>query len=87
MKMSELKRAEVINICDCKRLGFVGDMEFDPCSGQIHNLMVPGPGCFCGFLGHEKEIVIPFCDVCQIGADIILVRIEEREKDKHHGKH
>ena len=35
MRMSELKRKEVINVCDCRRLGFVGDMEFDPCTGQI----------------------------------------------------
>lgn len=24
MRMSELKRHEVINVCDCRRLGFVG---------------------------------------------------------------
>ena len=29
MRLSELKRKEVINICDCKRLGFVGDVDFD----------------------------------------------------------
>ena len=43
MRMSELKRKEVINVCDCRRLGFVGDMEFDPCTGQIKALIVPGP--------------------------------------------
>ena len=85
MRMSELKCAEVINICDCRRLGFVGDIEFDPCTGQIKCLIVPGPGCFCGFLGHEKEIVIPFEDVCQIGDDIILVELKEKPKDP--GKH
>ena len=26
MRMSELKRHEVINVCDCRRLGFVGDL-------------------------------------------------------------
>ena len=49
MRLSELKRKEVINICDCKRLGFVGDVDFDACSGQILALIVPGPGCICGF--------------------------------------
>ena len=73
MRMSELKRKEVINVCDCRRLGFVGDMEFDPCTGQIKALIVPGPGCVCGFLGREKEFVIPFEDVCQMGDDIVLV--------------
>ena len=58
MRMSELKRREVINVCDCKRLGFVGDLDVDPCTGRILAIIVPGPGCVCGFLGREKEFVI-----------------------------
>lgn len=89
MRISELKRMEVISICDGKRLGFVGDVKFDSCSGKIECLIVPGPGCICGFLGREKEYVIPYCDVCQIGDDIILVRFTEEKKDhdKHGDKH
>ena len=30
MRMSELKKREVINVCDCRRLGFVGDLDIDP---------------------------------------------------------
>ncbi|MBQ7795401.1 MAG: YlmC/YmxH family sporulation protein [Lachnospiraceae bacterium] len=82
MRMSELKCLEVINVCDCKRLGFVGDIEFDQCTGKIKCLIVPGPGNFLGFLGHEKELFIPFEDICQIGDDIILVEIKDRDKDK-----
>ena len=80
MRMSELKRREVINVCDCKRLGFVGDLDVDPCTGRILAIIVPGPGCVCGFLGREKEFVIPFGDICQIGDDIILVRVEENKE-------
>lgn len=29
MRMSELKKREVINVCDCRRLGFVGDLDID----------------------------------------------------------
>lgn len=65
----------MINICDCKRLGYVGDVEFDPKTGCITHLIVPGPGCLCGIFGREKEYVIPFNCVCQIGDDIILVEI------------
>ena len=82
MRVSELKRMEVINICDGKRLGFVGDLELNTCSGKIESLIVPGPGCICGFLGLEKEYVIPYCDICQIGDDIILVEFKECDKDK-----
>lgn len=60
MRMSELKRREVINVCDCKRLGFVGDLDVDPCTGRILAIIVPGPGCVCGFLGREKELLSPF---------------------------
>ena len=49
MRMSELKKREVINVCDCRRLGFVGDLDIDPCSGKILAIIVPGPGCVCGF--------------------------------------
>ena len=80
MRMSELKRLEVINICDCRRLGFVGDMEFDPCTGQIKAIIVPGPGCICGFLGREKEYVIPFGDICRFGDEIVLVKVDEKRQ-------
>ena len=85
MRMSELKRMEVINICDGKRLGFVGDIAFNKCTGKIECLIVPGPGCFCGLLGHEKEYRISYHDICQIGNDIILVKINENENEKQLG--
>ena len=79
MRISELKRKEVINTEDCRRLGFVGDVDFDMCSGCMTAVIVPGPGCLCGFLGREKEYVIPFCDICQVGDDIILVRVRKKD--------
>ena len=67
MRLCELKQKEVINICDCRRLGYVGDVDFDVCTGRILALIVPGPGCLWGFLGRESEWVIPWCDIKQIG--------------------
>lgn len=64
-------------------MGFVCDLEFDSCTGCVKYLIVPGPGCICGIFGKEKEYVIPFCKVRQIGEDIVLVeigKIEEVEK-------
>ncbi|MGN0159188.1 MAG: PRC-barrel domain-containing protein [Brotaphodocola sp.] len=58
----------------------MGDVEFDPKTGCITHLIIPGPGCLCGIFGREKEFVIPFCDVKQIGADIILVEVKEIDK-------
>ena len=77
MRMRELRRKEVINVSDGGRLGFVGDVEFNPENGCITHLIVPGPGCLCGIFGREKEYIIPFKDVCQIGDDIILVEVRK----------
>lgn len=79
MRICEFKQKEVININDCKRLGFVGDVDFDIHTGCILAIIVPGPGAFCGFLAREKEYIIPFCDIKQIGEDIILVDVRTKE--------
>ena len=79
MRISELKQKEVINVKDCKRLGFVGDVDFDMKTGCMLAIIVPGPGCICGFLGREKEYIIPFCDICQVGDDIISVDVKPKE--------
>ena len=79
MRISELKQKEIINVKDCNRVGFAGDVDFYRKTGCLLALIVPGPGCICGFLGREKEYVIPFCDICQVGEDIILVDVKEKE--------
>ena len=70
----------MIIIKDCKRLGYVCDIEFDRKTGCITHLIVPGTGKICGLFGRDTEYRIPFCRVCQIGPDIILVDIDEGEK-------
>ena len=82
MTICDLKQKEVINIKDCKRLGFVGDVDFDMKTGCMTALIVPGPGCICGFLGREKEYIIPFCDICQVGNDIIVVDVKEKNVEE-----
>lgn len=76
MRFWDLKQKEVINMCDCKKLGCVADLELDVCKGAICALIVPGPGRICGILGRETEFIIPWCDVKQIGEDIILVDVD-----------
>ena len=79
MRMYDLKLKEVINECDCKRLGFVADLEFDICTGCIYSLIVPGPGRVCGIFGRDTEYIIPFACIKQIGPDIILVSVKEED--------
>lgn len=85
MRLCELRQKEVINCRDCKRLGFVGDIEFSLSGGCLEKLIVPGPCKLFGLFGQEHEYVIPWCCVKQIGPDIILVDIDNKTalKDSH----
>jgi len=80
MRICELKHKEVINICDCCRLGVITDVEFDPCSGCIKAFIVPGPGHLFSLFGRDSEFVIPFSCVTQVGDDIVLVNINAEER-------
>lgn len=79
MRLYDLKEKEVINMCDCRRLGFVSDVVFEFPSGCIVAFIVPGPGHICGIFGRDTEYVIPFSCVRQIGGDIILVDVKVEE--------
>ncbi len=73
---SELSSKEVINVCDCRRLGYVCDYEINPCDGRITAIFVPS--C-TGIFGINKgaPIRIDWCDIQKIGDEIILVSIPE----------
>lgn len=77
MRFLELRDKEVINCKNCKRLGYVADLEFNSCNGQIEGFIVPGPGKLFACLGSCNEYYIPFCKVVRIGPDIVLVDIDE----------
>ena len=77
MRLCDLKRKEVINICTCRSLGCVSDLEIDCRTGTVLALIVPGSGKLCWFLGRDTEYVIPWECISQIGADIILIKIDE----------
>jgi YlmC/YmxH family sporulation protein len=79
MRLFDLRNKEVINITDCKRLGFVSDILFDFPGGCIAAFVVPGPGKVCGFFGRDTEYVIPFSCVRQIGNEIVLVEVNVAE--------
>ena len=76
MRIYDLRQKEVINIKDGCRYGFACDVILDIDEGEITHVIVPGPGKVFGMLGREKEYKIPWCDVKQVGEDIILVSCE-----------
>ena len=79
MRFCELRRMEVINLCNCNRLGCVADAVLNMCNGRIEAIVVPGPCRICGLLGCDSEYIIPFECVKKIGDDIIMVEICEEK--------
>ncbi len=73
---SDLRRKELINVCDGARLGSVCDLELDDCTGTVCSLIAPGPARFMGLLRGPEEIVIPYCKIQKIGDDVILVQAD-----------
>lgn len=71
----DLKRKEVINLCDGARLGCISDLEMDTCSGAVYAIIVPGPPRLWGLLRSDEELVIPYNKITKIGDDVILVDI------------
>lgn len=78
LKLSELRCKEVINECSCKRLGFIEDIEFDEKCGQICKVIIPGQNRCFGIFGKDEEYVIPYRCIKQIGPDIVLVEVDEK---------
>lgn len=79
MRLCELKEKEVINVCDCKCLGFVVDIDIDVCTGVVLALIIPGCGKMWSMFGRGSELLIPWSQVVRVGPDIILVEIPEPE--------
>ncbi len=72
-RIIEMRNKEVINIKDGCRVGCVCDVEIDTCSAKMTAIVVPGRLKWCGLLGREEDIVIPWKDIEVIGEDTILV--------------
>ena len=74
MRLCELKEKDVINICTCKKIGYVVDIEFDKKSCHATALIV-SQGIRLFHLFCNDELVIPWCNIQQIGPDVILVEL------------
>lgn len=79
IRLCELSKKEVINCCDCKKLGYIDDLIIDDCKGCIEALVVPEGGKWCNFFGDGTEYIIPFSCIKRIGSDLILVEIHEEK--------
>ncbi|WP_337098633.1 YlmC/YmxH family sporulation protein [Paenibacillus sp. YIM B09110] len=78
MKISDFQTKDVINIVDGKKLGHISDLELDLRQGRIDSIVVPQFTKFFGvFGGGGTEVVIPWRNIVKIGADVVLVRMDE----------
>ena len=74
----ELRKKEIINLCDGARLGFACDFEFDKCTAQIVALVIEKGGGFLG-LSSSDNLHIPWYKIECIGEDTILVKLNPQE--------
>ncbi|HOV68951.1 MAG TPA: YlmC/YmxH family sporulation protein [Clostridia bacterium] len=81
-KFSELKRKDVINICDGSILGCIIDMIICVPEGYIEAIIVPGCPRSLNFFKQRHDIVIPWYKITKIGDDVILVELEKGSVNK-----
>lgn len=80
----ELKKKEVINLTDGKRLGKVTDVVFTYPEGRVLGIVVPGGK---GFRLCKSDLFIELKRVTKIGVDVVLVDMKTAPKpEKKKGK-
>ncbi|MBA2874072.1 YlmC/YmxH family sporulation protein [Thermaerobacillus caldiproteolyticus] len=79
VKISEFQTKDVVNVANGKKLGNIGDIDINLQTGQIESLIILGTGKVLGLFGREEETVIPWSNIVKVGADVILVRLNESE--------
>lgn len=75
---SDLRRLEIINLCDGSRLGYASDFEFDKESERVLAIVIRGSSGFCGF-GRGEDLIIPWHLIECIGEDTILVKLTQTD--------
>jgi len=78
LSTADLRRLEIVNLCDGTRLGYACDFEFDCEDARILALVIKGSGGFLGF-GKDDDLIIPWSFIQCIGEDTILVKLSSTE--------
>ncbi|ASF39323.1 YlmC/YmxH family sporulation protein [Halobacillus halophilus] len=74
MKISELQLKDVIAMETGERLGYISDLDIDTQRGRLSGLVLTMKGKAMGLFGKEEEMVIPWDQIVNIGADVILIK-------------
>lgn len=75
MTYCELRRREVINGSDGRRLGHIVDIVFATDGGKIKGIILPYGKR--GVFGKSQDLFVPWACVQKIGEDVILVEIHD----------
>ena len=75
---ADLRRLEIVNLCDGARLGYASDFEFDCEDARILSLIITGSCGIFGF-GREDDLIIPWHLIECIGEDTILVKLTQND--------
>lgn len=78
MKITDLKNKEIINAADGSRMGFLEDVDVNLEDGRLEALVLQRPGRFFGWMGKDRELMIPWHMIEKIGQDTILVSVSEK---------
>lgn len=76
----DLKAKEVINIVDGKRMGHIIDIVFETSCGKVLGLVVPAQKSGWNIFKSAEDIFIPYCNICKIGYDCILVELYNQNR-------
>lgn len=75
MTYCELKRREVINGSDGRRMGHIADLVFSVNEGRIKGVILPYGKR--GVFGKSQDLFIPWQCIQKIGEDVIIVEIRD----------
>jgi len=83
MRMAELAGKEIVNIFDGARLGVVGesDITIDVESGCVESIIVPLKSNLISFWVDKQNLIIPWRAVKKIGAEVIIVELDQTNLD------
>lgn len=76
MTLAELCKKDVIQMASGANLGRVDDLRFDAASAKMTALVLFGRPRLFGLLGRDEDVTIPWEEVINIGADVVLVKSE-----------
>jgi len=79
MRLGDLVGKEIVNIYNGARLGVVGesDMDIDIDSGEIRSIILPKRNNFINFWMDRQKLIIPWEAVRKIGAEVIIVDLDQ----------